>query len=127
MKSGLLGVLLVLAATPLFGDDEARTWEGRWNNRKFNTSGPLKCVATPSENGEWKATFSGTFRGEGFTYDVTFQSKAGRGQTDLAGTATIRGHEYEWAGSLKGNKLNGQYRSNVGYFGEFVLNEAKAK
>lgn len=127
MKTGLVVVVLVLAAGSTWGADPAQTWEGRWNNRKFNTSGPLKCVATPGEKGEWNATFSGTFKGEAFTYDVTFQSKPGRGQTDLSGTATIRGHEYEWAGALKGNKLSGQYRSNIGYFGEFVLNEAKGK
>ncbi|OYW18288.1 MAG: hypothetical protein B7Z55_10890 [Planctomycetales bacterium 12-60-4] len=121
--------LFALLTTPFvsgFAADEEKTWEGRWNNRKFNTSGPLKCVAKETEAGKWKATFSGTFMGDPFTYDVEFESKAGRAQTDLGGKAVIRGDEYEWSGFIKGKQLNGRYRSGIGYFGEFVLTEAKA-
>ena len=106
---------------------EERVWEGKWNNKKFGTSGPLKCVATEGDDGVWKATFSGKFQGEGFSYDVSFDSKQGKGQTDLSGKANIRGHEYEWTGSIKGTQLKGKYTANVGYFGEFVLTESKKK
>lgn len=115
-----------IASAPLSAGDE-KTWEGKWNNKKYGTSGPLKCVATEGDDGKWKATFSGTFQGEAFSYDAEFDSKAGKGQTDLSGKANIRGHDYEWTGSIKGKQLKGSYKSNIGYFGEFVLTEPKKK
>lgn len=116
--------LLVLAGLPAQAD-ESKTWEGTWVNRKYNTSGTLKCVGQSDDRGTWTATFSGTFMAERFTYDVTFRAKPGRGQQDLTGKAKIRNHEYEWTGTIKGDTLTGRYRSNSGYFGEFVLKEKK--
>ncbi len=124
--AGCLLLLLSVLTTSLRAAEE-RTWEGKWNNKKYGSSGPLRCIATEGDNGKWKATFSGTFQGEGFSYDAEFDSKAGKGQTDLSGTAKIRGHDYEWTGSIKGNQLKGTYKSSVGYFGTFVLTEAKKK
>jgi hypothetical protein len=125
MKTSLTLLLILLCGAPLAADEEERVWEGRWNNRKYNTNGPLKCVATETDDGTWKATFSGTFKGDPFSYEVTFQSKQARNRTDLAGKAVIRGHNYQWTGALSGNRLTGRYRSSVGYFGEFVLTESK--
>lgn len=120
-----LGLLVCLFASQLHAEE--KVWEGRWNNKKFGTSEPLKCVASETEKGTWKATFSGSFQGEAFTYDVQFDAKDGKGQSDLSGKANIRGHEYDWSGSLKGKQLKGKYTSNVGYFGEFTLTEPKQK
>lgn len=116
---------LAVTAVPLFADE--RTFEGAWTNRKFRTNGVMKCVATPGENGMWKATFSGNFQGRPYSYDVEFQSRPGQGQTAFAGTAKIQNHNYEWAGALKGDTLTGRYRADNGYFGEFVLKEKGKK
>lgn len=115
-------------ASPILAEDGGKKWEGegKWNNRKYGTSGPLKCTATIDKNGTWKATFTGTFEGDPFKYEASFKSKAGKKQVDLAGTAKIRGHDYKWTGAVKGETLTGKYRSSVGYFGEFVLKEKKA-
>lgn len=120
------GLLAFFLASSLHAGEE-KTWEGKWNNKRFGTSGPLKCVATETEDGKWKATFSGKFQGEGFTYDVTFDGTPGKGQTDLSGTATVSGQGYQWTGSIKGKQLKGKYKSDGANFGEFTLTEAKKK
>ena len=125
----LLVSALTLIATPLIAQDAARTWEGTWNNKKFGTKGPLKCVATEDDKGAFKATFTGKFMGDPFKYKATFQSKKkkGRSKRTLSGKAVIRGHDYQWTGEMKGKMLIGKYRSSVGYFGTFVLKEVKGK
>ena len=114
-------LLLHSLVAPAFAQEESKTWEGTWTNRRFNTTGPLKCVATPEEGGTWKATFTGKFQGRPFSYDVTFQSRPAKGQEMLSGKATVSGYKYEWTGTMKGNALTGRYKANNGYNGDFVL------
>jgi hypothetical protein len=114
--------LVALLGTSAFAG-EKKTWEGTWNNKLYGTSGTMKCVAEEGKDGVWTANFSGVFQGEKFSYDVTFDGKPGKGQTDLSGTATIRNHKYEWTGSIKGDTLRGKYKANSGYNGDFVLKE----
>ncbi|MCG6156264.1 hypothetical protein [Rubinisphaera margarita] len=123
---------LVLFSIPAAGfaedDDkqpEQKTFEGTWRNQKYNSSGPLKCVARPGENGRVNATFSGLFMGDPFSYDVEFQAKPGRSQVDLAGEATVSGHIYQWKGALKGPQLLGRYTGTNGYVGDFALQETE--
>ncbi len=123
--SRFAATLLCLLVAASAVAEESRTWEGTWNNKKYGTSGPLKCVATVGEDGTWKATFSGLFKKDPFSYDVEFTAKKGRGQTDLGGTATVSGHRYQWQGFAKGRRLVGEYRSANGYFGTFALSEKK--
>ncbi|HAH45790.1 hypothetical protein [Gimesia sp.] len=122
-------IILVAIVATIWGTslqaDEIRTWEGKWNNRKYNTTGPLKCIATSDESGKWKATFTGLFKGDPFKYEATFQSKPDGKQLKLSGDAVIRGHQYQWTGSMTGNTLSGKYKSNIGYYGEFILKEKK--
>ncbi|WP_298867357.1 hypothetical protein [uncultured Gimesia sp.] len=125
MSRSLLLVIFVLSSLSLLQAGESRTWEGKWNNRKYNTTGPLKCVAKSDDKGTWKATFTGLFKGDPFKYEATFQSKPKGKQFDLSGNATIRGHKYQWMGLMKGATLSGRYKSNIGYYGEFVLKEKK--
>ncbi|MEL6110287.1 MAG: hypothetical protein AAFU85_30125 [Planctomycetota bacterium] len=101
------------------------TWtgSGTWNNRKYGTSGPLKCVAKETSPGKWEAVFTGKFQGDPFEYKAEFESKGEQSKT-LSGKSKIRGHRYEWEGSLKGKRLIGKYRSSVGYHGEFRLTES---
>ncbi len=121
-------IVLSCLTLPVLADGPSRTWEGTWNNRKYGTKGPLKCVASEIKPGEWKGKFTGTFQGDPFDYEATFTAKQGRNeQLDLAGKATIRGHRYEWTGLIKGTALRGKYTSSVGYFGEFVLKESRKR
>ena len=104
----------------------SRTWEGKWNNRKYGTSGPLKCVASEVKPGQWKAVFTGKFQGDPFEYTAEFQSRPSRPSLlKLSGKATIRGHRYQWTGQMGQSGLNGKYDSSVGYNGEFVLKEKR--
>ncbi len=127
MKHFLCAFTLLLIATPLFAAEDARTWEGTWNNRKYGTKGPLKCVAVEGDKGVWTATFTGKFQGDPFTYKAKFQAKKSKKkkQLKLSGKATIRGHKYQWVGMMKGKSLKGKYKSTVGYFGTFILKETK--
>lgn len=127
MTRFLLMVFFVMGSLSLLDAGETRTWEGKWNNRKYKTTGPLKCVATSDDKGVWKATFTGLFKGDPFKYQATFQSRLNGKQLNLAGGATIRGHKYQWTGFMKGTTLSGKYKSNIGYYGEFVLKEKKEK
>lgn len=128
MKTLLLSVgLILVCGTAQAQDAKAKTWEGTWTNKKYNTTGPLKCVATPGKAGKWTATFTGKFQGDPFEYKAEFQSKPGKGETLLSGKSKVRGHDYEWTGNIKGTTLTGKYNSTVGYYGNFVLKEAKKR
>ncbi|MEP3478794.1 MAG: hypothetical protein ABJZ55_06075 [Fuerstiella sp.] len=103
---------------------ETRTWSGKWNNRKYGTSGPLKCIAQDDQPGRWSAVFNGTFKGDPFEYRVVFQAKSSRDGQILTGKATISGHPYEWNGTISDRQLKGSYRSTNGNNGTFVLRES---
>lgn len=121
------GLGVALTAGGLRAADEqptTKTWEGTWMNRKYNTTGPLKCVATSnSEEGSAQATFSGTFMKDPFSYDVTVSTKMERSQMALSGTAQLDGDKYEWTGYVRGKVLSGQFKSLKGHNGEFRLTE----
>lgn len=125
MTRFLLIVFFLTSSLSLLEAGETKTWAGKWTNRKYNTSGPLKCVAKSDDKGVWKGTFTGLFKGDPFKYEATFKSRPSGRQLNLAGDATIRGHKYQWTGSMKGTTLSGKYKSNIGYYGEFVLKEKK--
>jgi hypothetical protein len=101
----------------------AKTWEGTWMNRKYNSSGPLKCVATSTGEGTAAATFSGTFMKDPFSYEVTVSTKKERDRLALSGTAQLDGDKYEWTGYVRGKVLFGEFRSLKGHNGEFRLTE----
>lgn len=102
---------------------QQRTFEGNWNNRKYNSSGKMTCVANETSPGQWTGVFSGVFQGERFQFTAQFQGRASAGGTELSGDARIRGAQYQWSGALVGNQLRGRYRASNGYNGEFALNE----
>ena len=115
---------ILLFASATLAAESKRTWEGKWNNKKYGTSGPLKCVANEVSPGKWEAKFTGTFQGDPFEYKAKFDSKPGKSDSAvLSGKATIRGHRYQWKGSLKGGTLIGDYNSSVGYHGRFQMRE----
>lgn len=101
------------------------TFTGTWNNQKTGASGPLKCVATETEPGKWKAMFTGTFHNDPFSYEAEFQSRTVKRQTNVGGTANIRGHDFQWTGTIVNGRLTARYQSNVRDFGGFVMREVK--
>src|SRR5436190_22513070 len=115
MSKFVLTLVVVCSFTSAALAEEEKTWEGTWTNKRYGTTGRMKCVGTKQKNGSWKATFSGKFQGRDFSYTVTFKSKAGKGQEALSGTATINRARYQWTGTLKGDTLTGNYRSSNGY------------
>lgn len=121
---GLVGAAIAVGGV-LGADDQpaTKTWEGTWMNRKYNTTGPLKCVAESKEDGTADATFSGTFMKDPFSYDVTVTTKQERNQMALTGTAQLDGDKYEWTGYVRGKVLYGQFKSLKGHNGEFRLTE----
>ncbi|MEQ8791276.1 MAG: hypothetical protein RIC55_33755 [Pirellulaceae bacterium] len=124
MKNALLCVLLTLVCCgPLAAEEGAKSFSGQWKNYKFKTSGPLSCSASPKGDDAWQGRFQGTFMGDPFDYTVTFASMTKGNQTNLQGTAELDGDRYQWTGYMKGDTLYGKFRSQKGYFGEFVLKE----
>ena len=94
-------------------------WHGTWTNKKTYSSGKLRCATEPDGHGKWQATFSGTFDGRPFSYNVTFHN-AGSDEA-VSGTATISNRKYRWEGTLTPETLTGKYRADNGYFGDFKL------
>ena len=128
MRIATLLCAFTLAATPAFAaDGDGFTGSGTWNNKRYGTRGPLQCVATSKDGKTWTATFTGKFRRSPFKFNAKFASKKVKNRTNLGGTAVVDGDRYRWSGYIQGNKLVGQFRSQKGYFGGFVLNRAKAK
>jgi hypothetical protein len=119
----LLLVREISAAEP----PTAKTWSGTWMNRKYKTSGPLKCVAVRQDDGTVAATFSGKFVNDPFSYDVTIDTKSEKDRTVLVGKATLDGDKYEWSGYVRGKNLTGQFKSLKGHNGEFKLEETTKK
>ena len=105
---------------------EQRTFRGKWNNRKFNSSGTMTCVAEEMSTGKWTAVFRGVFQGDPFEFEADFRSDSSGQKLSLTGQHTIRGAQYQWTGSLTGQTLRGRYRASNGFNGEFVLNETAA-
>jgi hypothetical protein len=118
--------LLALPVTLLAADEmpsATKSWVGTWNNRKYKTTGPLRCVATSKDDGTAEATFSGTFMKDPFSYNVTVSTTAEKDRTVLQGTATLDGDKYEWSGYVRGKVLFGEFRSLKGHNGTFRLQE----
>jgi hypothetical protein len=124
------GMITLGGAGAILSQDENETpsaiYQGTWINRKYKTTGPLRCTVREKEGNRWKARFNGTFKGDPFTYTVEFTAKKGEGKTDLKGKATLDGDQYEWTGQLKGVNFTVRYRSLKGYNGEFTLKESKS-
>ena len=123
MKS--IAILLSLFVfSPIALAEQTWTGTGTWNNKKYGTSGPLKCVAKEVKPGKWEAVFTGKFQGDPFEYKAEFESSGSGPNKKLSGKTKVRGHRYQWQGSLKGKNLIGKYTSSVGYHGEFRLKES---
>ncbi len=118
-------VIIILLCLVSFNTVAAqqRTFQGKWNNRRFNSSGTMTCIAAETSPGNWSATFRGVFQGDPFEFKAEFRSKPSAAGHDLSGESTIRGARYQWTGSLKGSLLRGRYRATNGFNGEFALNE----
>lgn len=78
MKYAVLIASVYLTTFSFAAAQDAQTWVGKWSNRKYRTSGPLKCVAQEPKAGDWNAVFTGTFQGDPFEFRASFQGKARR-------------------------------------------------
>jgi hypothetical protein len=121
----LSAIVCLFLVLPSLAQD-SRTWTGKWGNRKYGTSGPLKCVAKESKPGVWNAVFSGKFKGSPFSFKVAFQGKPNRQGAQLSGTSTVQGGRYQWSGAIRDRQLSGSYKASNGNYGEFTLNEVGA-
>lgn len=128
MRTAVLLSVVTLAAAPAFAaEGESFAGSGTWNNKRYRTRGPLQCKAVSKDGKTWTATFTGKFRNSPFKFDAKFAAKKVRGRTNVGGTAIVDGDRYRWQGYFKGNQLVGQFRSQKGYFGGFVLTKPKEK
>lgn len=128
MKSSILAhcatmafLLAISAGSIAKGAETEESWSGVWNNRKYRSTGPLKCTVTAKEGNKWQATFEGKGVGKPFRYDVSFQAAKRGTLMLLKGTSTIRGHQYRWEGYIRGRALYGRYQGSNGDNGAFQL------
>ena len=127
IAAGLFILPAIAPAADSAPDDEqptTKSWVGTWTNRKYKSSGPLKCVATRKDDSSAEATFSGTFVKDPFSYNVTVSTKSEQDRMALTGTATLDGDKYEWSGYVRGKVLFGEFRSLKGHNGTFRLQES---
>lgn len=119
----MVGCWLSVGIGASLAEEESRSWQGNWNNRKFGTSGALQCTATTSDGKKFEAQFRATFRGKESTYNVTMTGTKKSERVLLEGTATIGGDSYRWNGYIEGKTLFGNFRSNSGNNGTFKLDQ----
>ncbi len=100
---------------------KAKSWSGSWNNRKFNTKGPLTCTVNSERGTTWSATFTGTGLGRPFRYPATFRVIEANGRKTIQGVSSVDGERYNWSGVISGKNLIGSYRSATGNNGAFSL------
>ncbi len=116
--------LLVLVA-PCQAQSKATRWEGSWNNKKYNTKGPLQAVIAPAAGGNLKATFTGTGIRSKFSFDANITKSTKNNRVALSGKTRINGDDYTWTGSAGAAALVGNYRSRSGNNGTFTLKMVK--
>ncbi len=116
---------LMLATFPCHAQDKATRWEGNWNNKKYNTKGPLQAVITPAAGGNLKAKFTGTGIRSKFSFDANITKSTKNNRVTLSGKTRINGDDYTWTGRAGGATLVGNYRSRSGNNGTFNLKLVK--
>jgi hypothetical protein len=133
-RCGIVGVALLFVfasiistAPSAIGEEEEnkKSWEGGWNNRKYGTNGPIKCTVSPKDEKTWEAHFEGTGLGKPFSYNVTLETLKKGDRTLLQGTARISGDVYRWTGYIRGKVFFGKYRSASGNNGQFKMQEMR--
>lgn len=122
--------LFVLAALMTFtavshAQDKSTRWAGTWNNRKYNTKGPLQAVITPAAGGNLMAKFTGTGIRSKFSFDANITKSTKNNRVTLSGKTRINGDDYTWTGQAGGTTLIGNYRSRSGNNGTFTLKLVK--
>lgn len=105
--------------------NERVAFSGSWNNRKYRTSGALRCSALVKDGKTWKAKFDGTGVYGKFSYDVEISTRENGKQIQLQGNSTVSGHRYKWTGSVKKGVLTGKYTASNGNNGTFRLEQVK--
>ncbi|MEW6305178.1 MAG: hypothetical protein AB1705_17010 [Verrucomicrobiota bacterium] len=98
-----------------------QSWSGTWNNRRYNTSGPLTCTIVGEQGGQWMARFTGTGVGRQFNYIALITVRRNGNVMSLQGSTRVDGDNYQWTGTISGTTMTGSFRSNNGNNGEFRL------
>ncbi len=93
-----------------------KKFKGSWNTTKGKIlDGIMICNVNTSDQKTWMGTFSGTWNGVNFSYDVTWTGPMER----LTGQAVVDGVNYQWQGSIdKEGNFKGNFESPRydGYF-----------
>jgi hypothetical protein len=113
--------------TSLRDCSEWRELKRFWLLSARSTAGKVSELSlSPRHSGQASGiVFRGSFQGQPFEYSVDFLAKTNRVGSELEGSATINGQQYQWRGTRKASQLRGQYQASNGWNGEIVLNETK--
>jgi hypothetical protein len=119
MRTTLACVVVVLWCAVASAKD--LVFEGTWVTTNRPLDGTLTCVVTELGNNRWQGDFSGTWRGQEFSYRVNFSGPP----DNLRGQARIDGAQYEWTGEMsKGTagSFRGKF-TGTRYEGSFNLKQ----
>lgn len=114
-------VLCSTFAPNIQAQDKPTRWTGTWNNKKYNTKGPLHATITPGKNGILKAKFTGRGIRSNFSFDADITKKKSGNRVTLSGKSKINGDQYQWTGRASSTTLSGSYRSRSGNNGSFTM------
>ncbi|NOX99484.1 MAG: hypothetical protein GXP30_07115 [Verrucomicrobia bacterium] len=103
---------------------ETKTWNGKWTNKKYGTSGKIVCKASP-QGDTWEAKFTGVALGEPFAYGATVKATMKGAKQVLKGVSNVDGATYTWTGYISGGKFVGKYKASNGFRGTFSMRESK--
>ncbi len=114
----------VVAVAPLLlcSGCQNHRWSGTWQDSAPGHNGDLYCTVRQIDNDNYKARFTG-YCGRQFAYNITMK---GRTKTDTVlfeGKADLGDDdgEYQWTGTIRGDRFDGQYRSAKGKVGTFAM------
>lgn len=124
----LFSVVFAVLLIGLFAESKATaaaaqklTFSGDWNNRKYNTKGPLVAELTVGKGTSWSGRFTGKGLGKPFAYTTALRATQGKGGTiNLTGTSNVDGDSYTWRAVIRGTQLIGAYQSKSGNNGRFT-------
>ena len=94
-----------------------KKFKGKWNTVKGKIlDGEMICEVLTEDQKTWKGTFHGVWQGVAFSYDVDWIGPV----EHMTGKAVVDGVNYEWNGSIIGDRFKGDFESPR-YDGSFDL------
>lgn len=124
MKSRRI-ITIFLAVAPLITCVGCqKRWTGTWQDSAPGHKGELYCAVRQVDAENYKARFTG-YCGKQFAYDITMKGHTVADTILFEGEADLGDDDgtYQWTGTIRGDRFDGQYRSVKGREGSFTMTQ----